>query len=450
MSKQKILVIEDDPDGRAAVADALKDAGFEVVTAVDGSTGCRLFKEQTFDVVLSDLILPDIDGITVLKQIKQVDVEMPVLIMTAYGTVSTAVQALKDGAYDYITKPLDLDDLQSKVRHAAETQRLKTEVTRLRQCVDERYGIAAMVAESRGMQEVIRQVKILADTTATVLIQGESGTGKELVARALHVEGRRSGEPFVAINCGAFAESLLESELFGHEKGAFTGAVNTRKGAFERAHGGSLFLDEIGNAPMSVQVKLLRALEEREMVRVGGQCSIPVDVRVISASNRMLDELVEEGEFREDLFYRLKVVDLTIPPLRKRPADIRPLVDRFVALSCSEHGRNIKAIDGACYDALEKYDWPGNVRQLRNAVESAVIMVAGPILRISDFRIDHGIDRVSDQFHVPDGMTLDELDRAILLQLLQRNDGNRTIVADKLGISRRTIQRKIKEYDLPF
>jgi DNA-binding NtrC family response regulator len=302
------------------------------------------------------------------------------------------------------------------------------------------------------MRHMLGQIETLANTNATVLINGESGTGKELVARALHFDGSRANGPFVAVNCGAFAETLLESELFGHEKGSFTGAIGQHQGAFERADGGTLFLDEIGDAPKSVQVKLLRALEEREIIRIGGRESFKVDVRVISASNRDLTEMAATGDFREDLLYRLKVVSLTIPPLRERREDVRRLTDRFVATACAEHGRHITTIDPAFYQKLERYDWPGNVRELRNVVEAAVIMAGDATLTADSVHLEGGIggDDGDEDFRVPADMTLDELEKAAISQQLQRFRGNRTLAAEALGLSRRTVQRKIKEHGLPF
>jgi DNA-binding NtrC family response regulator len=300
------------------------------------------------------------------------------------------------------------------------------------------------------MREILQRVESLRDTSATVLIAGESGTGKELVARALHVDSRRSDKPFVAVNCGAFAETLLDSELFGHEKGAFTGATQQRLGAFERADGGTLFLDEIGDAPPSVQVKLLRVLEEKEFFRLGGQAPVRVDVRLLSASNRDLETMVQAGEFREDLFYRLKVVTLRIPPLRERPPDIRPLADRFIAAACKEHGRVIASVEESYYKALERFAWPGNVRQLRNCVESSVIMAGGQTLTQADVDLEGAAPRPDRGLAVPEAMTFAEMEREILLQTLRRCNGNRTLAAEQLGLSRRTIQRKIQELDLPF
>ena len=451
MSKARILIIEDDVDGRNSVEEAIQDVDFETAVAGTGEDGCMLFRKDHFDVVLTDLVLPDIDGIDVLNKIKAVNETVPVIVMTAYGSVETSVRALKSGAYDYITKPLNLDDIQSKVARAVETSGLRSRVSALSQSLHEKYSADAMVAESAGMKEVLRQIHALASTNVTVLIHGESGTGKELVARALHVDSPRSEGPFVAVNCGAFTETLLESELFGHEKGAFTGATNQHKGAFERADGGTLFLDEIGDAPKSVQVKLLRVLEEREVMRVGGQKPIKLDVRLVSATNQDLDERVEAGEFREDLLYRLKVVALEVPPLRQRRDDIRPLTDRFIAQACEDHSRHIASVEPGYYNALMQHDWPGNVRQLRNIVESSVIMATESELKASMLRIGNGGGGKSDQaFMVPEGMTLDAIEKEVLVQSLRRYDGNRTLTAEKLGISRRTIQRKIKDHDLPF
>ncbi len=447
----KILVIEDDPDGLRSVEDAIRDAGYEVLTATTGRGGLDAFLREKPDVVLSDLFLPDLDGLRILEEVRRAKSVIPVLIMTAYGSVDTAVRALKQGAYDYLVKPLDLDELQAKLARAVEAGRLRNQVTQLRQEVQGRYSARTLIASAPSMQDVLRQIAAVTGTTATVLIHGESGTGKELVARALHADGKRADGPFVAVNCGAFAETLLESELFGHEKGAFTGAVNRHEGAFERAHGGTLFLDEIALAPKSVQARLLRVLEEREVLRVGGRNPVKVDVRIVAASNRDLDELVESGEFRQDLLFRLQVVSLHLPPLRERREDIRALTDRFVALACAEHGRHVEAVESDCYEKLVPHPWPGNVRELRHVLESAVIMATGPVLRADDLKLKRSDASLTRQtLTLPPGMMLSELEKEALLQALRRNDGNRQITADELGISTRTIHRKIREYSLPF
>jgi len=378
-----------------------------------------------------------------------------VIIMTAYGSVESGVRAMREGAYDYVTKPLELDDIQSKLRRAYETARLRRQVDKLSQTVREKFASTAIIAESTAMQAVITQIEALADTMATILICGESGTGKELVARALHVDSKRAAGPFVAVNCGAFAENLLESELFGHEKGSFTGATGTHKGAFERADGGTLFLDEIGDAPASVQVKLLRALEEKEVRRVGGREVFKVNVRLVSATNKDLDAMVREGSFREDLLYRLNVVTLRVPPLRERRADIRPMADRFIARAAAENGKAIASVKPDFYAALEAHDWPGNVRQLRNIVESAVLLSPGGVLTAASVNVPTSQARTAapvlpGALAIPAGMTLEQLERAVLEAKLVQNAGNRTLTADQLGLSRRTIQRKIKEHNLPF
>ncbi len=423
-----------------------------VVAMPTGEEGLAAFRQQELDIVLTDLVLPDIDGIEVLERLLKLRPEIPVMIMTAYGSVASSVRAIKSGAYDYITKPLDLDDLQAKLKRAAETARLRRRVVNFESCAREQFGSGAIIAEDPQMLELLEQVRTLAGTTATVLVQGESGTGKELIARALHYDGSRADGPFVAVNCGAFTESLLVSELFGHEKGSFTGAFRQHRGAFERAHGGTLFLDEIADAPSDVQVKLLRVLETREVQRVGGQAPVKVDVRVVSASNRPLQQRVADGAFREDLLYRLNVVDLTVPPLRERRRDIRPLADVFVAAACAEHGRTIHEIMPSFYEALEAYHWPGNVRQLRNAIESAIVINKASVLDAgslsSTIRPAGGRPAAAPSFEAPTGMTLAEIEREVLRQTLARTQANRTLTADQLGLSRRTIQRKIKEHEL--
>jgi two-component system response regulator AtoC len=446
----RILVIEDDPDGRRSVEEALRLFGYAVTTATTGRGGVDAFLRERPEVILSDLFLPDQDGLKVLEAVRRHDAGVPVLIMTAYGSVETAVRALQEGAYDYLVKPLNLEELKAKLGRAVEAGRLRSQVARLRDTVQGRYSARAMVAGSAAMQEVLRQIAAVADTSATVLVLGESGTGKELVARALHTDGRRFAAPFVAVNCGAFPEALLESELFGHEKGAFTGAVARHEGAFERAHSGTLFLDEVGIAPKPVQARLLRALEEKEFYRVGGREPLKVDVRIVAASNRDLEDLVAAGEFRHDLLYRLRVVTIRLPPLRERREDIRALADRFVAAACAEHGRQLASVDEECYRRMEAYAWPGNVRELRNVVESAVIMAPGAVLHAGDVRIGGAGGAEPPALTIPPGLSLAVIEKAALLQALRRHAGSRQLTADELGVSTRTIQRKIQEYALPF
>ena len=457
MNKPRILIVEDDADHGNSLLEAVGDLGYAAELAPTGQAGVAAFRAQAPDVILSDLVLPDIDGIDVMTRIRAEDGgRTPVILMTAYGSIDSSVRAMKAGAYDYLQKPLDIDDLQAKLARALETARLRKQVEVLGQEVRNQWSAKTWVAESPAMREVVRQTLALAKTTATVLIRGESGTGKELVARALHADGPRADGPFVAVNCAAFTESLLESELFGHEKGAFTGAVARHAGAFERAQGGTLFLDEIGDAPPPVQVKLLRVLEDREIVRVGGQVAFKVDVRLVSATNRDLDARVAAGAFRQDLLYRLQVVGLALPPLRERREDIRPLAERFIAQAQADHGRRIREVEPDWYARLEAYDWPGNIRELRNTVEAAVVTAPGEVLEAARLRLDGPSAKstaptsADGGWTAPEGMTLEEIEKRILAEALRKNRGNRSVTAEQLGLSRRTIQRKIQYYGLPF
>ena len=453
MNPHRILIVEDDVDNGRSLQEAIGDLGYETELATTGAGGIEAFRARGADVVLTDLVLPDVDGIDVMQRIRALDAgRTPVILMTAYASVDSSVRAMKAGAYDYLQKPLDVDDLQAKLGRALEAARLRKQVEQLSAEVRTGWSVKSWVAESPAMREVVRQTLALAQANATVLVRGESGTGKELVARALHADGPRAGGPFVAVNCAAFAESLLESELFGHEKGAFTGAVARHAGAFERARGGTLFLDEIGDAPPAVQVKLLRVLEDRRIMRVGGQESFQVDVRLVSATNRDLDARVAAGDFRQDLLYRLQVVGLALPPLRERRADVRPLAERFVAQAQADHGKRIRAIEPEWYARLEAYGWPGNVRELRNVVEAAVVTAPGDVLEAARLRLGGAVPppAAPATWSVPENMTLDEIEKIILEEALRRNGGNRSLTADQLGISRRTIQRKIQDYGLPF
>ncbi|MBR4189010.1 MAG: sigma-54-dependent Fis family transcriptional regulator [Kiritimatiellae bacterium] len=451
----RILIVEDDADNGRSLVEAIGDIGHAVELAATGREGVEALRARGADVVLTDLVLPDIDGIEVLRRIHGLPGggPIPVLLMTAFGSVDSSVRAMREGAYDYLQKPLDLGELESKLARALETSRLRRDVERLRSEARRDWGTGSWVAESPAMREVVRQVRQLAGTKSTVLVRGESGTGKELVARALHAEGPRATGAFVAVNCGAFAEGLLESELFGHEKGAFTGAVARRAGAFERAQGGTLFLDEIGEAPPPVQIRLLRVLEDRTVARVGGGEPFRVDVRLVSATNRDLAAMVREGTFREDLYYRLRVVEIALPPLRERRGDIRPLAERFVAAAQLENGCRIDRVEEGWYARLEAHSWPGNVRELRNTVESAVVTAPGGELLASRLRLDGPFAPAApaaQDWTPPDGLTLDEIEKRTLERVLAQTGGNRSLTAERLGISRRTIQRKIQDYNLPF
>lgn len=454
MSSVRILIVEDDADHGRSLQEAISDLGYEVEVAATGEAGIEAFRARGADVVLTDLVLPDVDGIAVMQRIRALGAA-PVILMTAYASIDTSVRAIREGAYDYLQKPLDIDELQTKLERALEAARLRRQVEQLSAEVRGKWSAHGWVAESPVMREVVRQTLALADTNATVLIRGASGTGKELVARALHADGPRANGPFVAVNCAAFAESLLESELFGHEKGSFTGAVTRRAGAFERAEGGTLFLDEIGDAPPAVQVKLLRVLEDREIMRVGGQKSFRVNVRLVSATNRDLDERVASGKFRQDLLYRLAVVSIVLPPLRERREDIRPLAERFIAQAQKEHGRRIRAVEPEWFARLEAYDWPGNIRELRNTIEAAVVTAPDEVLQAERLALGGVAPAAAPgapkgALTIPAGATFAEIEKKVLGDVLRRHEGNRSLTAAELGLSRRTIQRKIQEYDLPY
>ncbi len=462
--------MEDDRDNGQSLKEAAEALGYEVEWATTAGGAVAAFQNRGADVVLCDLVLPDRDGIAVLKTIREKDGgRTPVMLMTAYASVDSGVRAMKEGAYDYLQKPLDLEDLQAKLGRAAEAARLRRQVESLHAEARKGWSTRDWVAESAAMKEIARETRSLAGTRATVLVHGESGTGKELVARALHADGDRAGGPFVAVNCAAFTENLLESELFGHEKGAFTGATGQHAGAFERAEGGTLFLDEIGDAPASVQVKLLRVLEDRRVLRVGGQESFEVDVRVVSATHRNLEEEVKAGRFRQDLWYRLNVIALELPPLRDRKEDIRPLAERFAAWAQKEYGRAIRDAEPGWFARLEAWRWPGNIRELKNTVEAAVITTKDSVLRAEGLRIPDGwtptepgveakeeapVNRVTavskggDEWRIPAGTSMEQIERHVLASVLKRTGWDRGATAAELGWSRKTVQRKIADFGL--
>lgn len=471
----RVLLVEDDRDNGQSLKEAAEGMGYEVEWATTAGGAVAAFQARGADVVLCDLVLPDRDGIAVLRTLREWDGgRTPVMLMTAYASVDSGVRAMKEGAYDYLQKPLDLEELQAKLGRAAEAARLRRQVEAMHAESRQGWSTRDWVAESPAMREIARETRSLAATRATVLVHGESGTGKELVARALHADGDRAGGPFVAVNCAAFTENLLESELFGHEKGAFTGATAQHAGAFERAEGGTLFLDEIGDAPASVQVKLLRVLEDRRVLRVGGQESFEVDVRVVSATHRDLGAAVKEGSFREDLWYRLNVIALELPPLRERREDIRPLAERFAAWAQKEYGRTVRDVEPAWFERLEGWSWPGNIRELKNTVEAAVITAKGGVLRAEGLRIPDGwrpkepeegavaavaeagtgarggagSGKGGDAWGIPPGTSMEQIERHVLASVLTRRGGDRGATAEELGWSRKTVQRKIADFGL--
>ena len=435
----RILIVDDEKDTRDFMARALSGK-YEVLTAADAELAMKqLDADRSIRLLLSDVRMPGEDGITLMKAAKAMNPGLAVILLTAFGSIDQAVAAMKDGADDFITKPVDLDQLELRIEKALKAHRLESEVKHLKAQLDEKYGMNGIVGNSPAMQKVFRMIRQAAPTDATVLIQGPSGTGKELVARAIHNLSNRSKGPFVAVEFAAISPNLLESEMFGHEKGAFTGAVSRRIGRFEAANHGTIFLDEISEMPLELQVKLLRVLQEREFQRVGSNETVKCDIRIVAATNRDLAAYVKEGKFREDLYYRLNVIDMRLPALKERTGDVPLLVNRYLR----EFGG--KSVSPDAMRLLEAYQWPGNVRELRNAVEKmCVLSSSGEI----------GVDDVPGEMKRDVPMTLSvsgtlgETEKAKILAVLEEVGGNRTKAAERLGISRRTIYRKLEEYGL--
>lgn len=444
---QSLLIVDDNESSLASLQMGFARSGYEVTGTGGGADALRIMGERDVDVIVTDLRMPDVDGMAVLSAAREREPAPQVILLTAFGTIESAVEAVQKGAFTYLTKPVNIGELRQHVSRAMELQRLRRENSWLRKQVNRRYGFEELVGESHEMQELVQRVKAIADTRATVLIEGESGTGKELIARAVHKNSSRASKPFMPIHCAALSESLIESELFGHEKGSFTGAAARRQGLFELANGGTVFLDEIGEVPLATQVKLLRVLESREFLRVGGTEPVTVDVRILAATNRVLSEEVEEGRFREDLFYRLNVVLVAIPPLRSRSGDIPLLVQKFLTEFCHEHGKAEVQLSKKALNRLMQFHWPGNVRQLRNVIESLVLFSTGREIDLDDLPPELS-ESQNGEIAVRIGTQLDQIERQVIERTLLSTSGNRTRAADLLGISRRTLLRKIKELGL--
>ena len=448
-----ILVVDDDESLRRVVEYNLGEEGYHVRTASDGAAGLRAFQEAaTVDLVVTDVRMPDMDGLELLTRIKTMQPDMPVIMLTAHGTINSAVEAMKLGAFDYLTKPFNRDQLKAAVRKALEIAALTTENRQLRQVVAERFSFASMIAGSRAMRAVTETAARVAQGDTTVLLEGESGTGKELLAKAIHFHSPRKRGPFVTINCGAIPEQLLESELFGHRRGSFTGAVADKKGKFEAAHGGTIFLDEIGELPSLLQVKILRVLQEREIDKVGETRSMKVDVRVIAATNRDLEKMIADGGFRDDLYYRLAVVSIRVPPLRERTDDIPFLVDHFLGKHAERLGRDRPTIDKAVYSIFNLYGWPGNIRELENVIERALVLDKDGLLALEDLpdRLRTREQRVGNlRIEIPDdGISLEDVERELLLAALDKHNWNQTRAAAFLNITRSTLLYRMQKFGL--
>ncbi len=443
-AKIRVVVADDEASARSGLATLLRDEGFDVVLAEDGPSALARVQETAPDVLLTDLRMPGMDGIELLTRAREVHPDLIVVLMTAFAEVETAVRAMQQGAEHYLTKPLQIDELVLVLQRALDRRSLRNEATELRARLKERLRIDAIVGSSPAMQEVFNVVEQVAPTKASVLITGESGTGKELVAQAIHENSPRSSAPFVKLHCAALAETILESELFGHEKGAFTGAAGRREGRFKQADGGTLFLDEIGEISPAIQVKLLRFLQERAFERVGGNETVKVDVRIIAATNRDLAAEVAAGKFREDLFYRLNVVNVEMPPLRARPSDLLPLATHFLQRFARENGKRIEGFSEDAVERITGYRWPGNVRELENVIERAVVMCDGPHLTAK--HLPAGVGAVpKGAIRIP-GSTLAEIERHAILTTLEACSGRTTTAAQMLDISVRKIQYKLHEY----
>ncbi|MBW2038413.1 MAG: sigma-54-dependent Fis family transcriptional regulator [Deltaproteobacteria bacterium] len=442
--KGHILVVDDEPSMRTALSILLRREGYQVSQAGDGREALKILARGQYDMVLTDLKMERVDGMELLRQVKTINPHTEVLIFTAYGTIASAVEAMKLGAYDYIGKPFDEEELLLKVARALERKALVREVQKLRAELKGQRGMEEIIAKSEGMGGVLAKVAQVASTEATVLIEGESGTGKELVAWAIHQGSPRRHRPFIPINCSTFPETLLESELFGYEKGAFTGAERGRKGLFEAAHQGTLFLDEIGDMPLPLQGKLLRVLQEGEVRRLGSTTHIQVDVRILTATNKKIETLVAQGILRDDLFYRLNVLRIYIPPLRERPDDIIPLAHHFLEIYRKRAKKEIRGFTHEAVQVLLNHPWPGNVRELENAVERGVILAHSPYISLHDLSLDLPPSEVRNE----GGVTLKELQRRHILSVLERHAGNQAKAAKELGIGRNTLWRRLKGYGL--
>jgi DNA-binding NtrC family response regulator len=451
-SKGRVLIVDDEANARSALAELMDDAGYSVSTAADGRTALLQMEQIDPDVVLTDLKMPGMDGLSLIERGRPMSPHTTFIVMTAFATIDTAVKAIKLGAESYLTKPLELDAVMAIVDRALDRTRLSREAAQLRERFDDRFQLGNILGEHPSMQRLMKNIAQVARSRATVLIHGETGTGKELIAAAIHQNSKRKEKPFIKLNCASLSETLLESELFGHERGSFTGAATRREGRFKQADGGTLFLDEVSEIPMSVQIKLLRFLQEREFERVGGNETLKVDVRVVAATNRNLKQRVDEGKFREDLYYRLKVVQLDVPPLRVRRSDIPLLAHAFLRKYAAENDRPVQGLSEEALQHLMIYPWPGNVRELENAIERAVVMCEDEMIQRDDLPTSaHGDLRNGSVMALIPGITMSELERVAILRTLDAVDGSTARAAEILGISQRKIQYRVKEwgYQIP-
>jgi two-component system NtrC family response regulator len=453
MTRHKILIIDDEPAQVQALAGFFKKKGFAIEKANSGLAGVKIIEKQAVDLIITDFKMPDMNGLEVLKRAKEINPEIDVIMLTAYGSIETVIHAMRAGAVEYLTKPIDLDQLELVINKALEHKQLVSENRLMREQLAEKFRFEQIISMSEVMEEAINIAGRAASSKSTVLITGESGTGKEMIAKAVHYASPRKDKPFLAVNCAALAENLLESELFGHEKGAFTGADRMRKGRFEMANDSTLFIDELGEIPMATQVKLLRVLQEQTYERVGGVETIKVNVRIVAATNQNPEVMIEDGRFREDLYYRLNVVRINIPPLRKRKADIPLLVDYFLKKYSAENEKPISAISKEAMDLLMKYNFPGNVRELENIIEQAVVLSRGDIIVTKELpMIVRGMRQESrKRDFLTEGTLVEQveaLEQELINQALEEAEGVQTKAAKSLGITERHLRYKLKKYGM--
>ena len=449
--KPAILLVEDEPKMRRLLELQLADEGFVAQTAPDAEIGLQMLSKQPYDLVVTDFKLPGMSGLEFLQAAKRIDANLPVVVMTAYGTVESAVEAMKAGASDYVLKPFSLAELILVIRKELDSKHLRDENRSLREALGLKYKYDNIIAQSEKMQAVLRLAERVAPTNATLLIGGESGVGKDLIARAIHHHSQRASGPFIKINSTAIPETLLESELFGYEKGAFSGATASKPGKFELADKGTLFLDEIGDIPAAIQVKLLRVLQEREFERLGGTKTLKVDVRLIAATNRDLRAALEEGTFREDLYYRLNVVAIDIPPLREHKEDIPGLVDFFLKKYAREMNKPVSKISQQALKLLMEFHWPGNIRELENVIQRAVTLSDGPLVDVPDIQLDVAAAKATGASNhlLPPGMTLDQWEEEAIREALRRADNNKSQAARLLGLSRNALRYRLSKMGVP-
>lgn len=443
-----ILIVEDEPKMRRLLEMNLADQGFTTHAAGDAEAGLKLLHTEKIDLVVTDFKLPGMNGVEFLQAIKRADAALPVVIMTAYGSVESAVEAMKVGASDYVLKPFSLAEMVMVVRKELDARHLREENRSLREALGRRYEYRNVIANSKKMQDVLALVERVAPTNSTVLLGGESGVGKDLIARAIHEHSSRVSGPFLKINSTAIPENLLESELFGYEKGAFSGAASAKPGKFELADRGTLFLDEIGDVPPTIQVKLLRVIQEREFERLGGTKTLKVDVRLIAATNRDLRAALEEGTFRQDLYYRLNVVAIDVPPLREHKEDIPALANLFLERFAQSSGKKFTDISPEAVELLTQFHWPGNVRELENVLERSITFATGPVLGSADIRLDRPAPSSTVAPVLPEGLTLDQWEQEIIREALRRSNGNKSQAARSLGLSRNALRYRLSQMGL--